>query len=591
VVLSVLSASLSLSPSVSAMDDSHFQDAFNAGIQAASDNKNQAVDAMRSGQAEQAVNHFTDHPKETDYVKRPDDIKQAGLNARANDPLSRGIEEGIEIREKNYHWDVDPDSPELNNITDRAGEWFKALEGKFGDCVRHQSCSTTYTTETCVESPKSFQRYCHRILNIDFKPEQTVTHYPLKIHLSTREHTYAGVSVNAVTGQAGFIGPRDARFVMEGRLPVGVDCHALQGRILPIASRTGIQDQDYINIPSCQNGLTLDFHFTSRARDTIDLDMVIDMTLTQIVQHPVDHWNDECLGLSNQSQCRLQTQNCLEGPTTHDLQGNPIRRECWDWENSYLCGGSIPSTQCDVLRLKGCEQIGSVCQESRDGVCSQFQQSLRCPTRSCIDDGEICDGKTYCLDGDCVHQQKQADPDFEKAVSALLAVHDAGKSFSEINTIFEGRQKSCDNTAIGYLDCCADSGWGKDLFSKCTQEEKDLLEDKKNHLVVYVGEYCKKTPLGVCVEKRKSYCVFPSKIAKIIQEQGRRGQQGISFGRADQPDCRGMTREEFSEIRLQDIDFSDFYVDIENKKTIEKIDMTSKRIEESTQKLRERPHL
>jgi len=58
------------------------------------------------------------------------------------------------------------------------------------------------------------------------------------------------------------------------------------------------------------------------------------------------------------------------------------------------------------------------------------------------------------------------------------------------------------------------------------------------------------------------YCVFDGKLARIIQEQGRRDQLGVRFGSGDNPDCRGITVPELQSINFDLINFSDFYEDL-----------------------------
>ncbi|WP_192811942.1 conjugal transfer protein TraN, partial [Vibrio harveyi] len=70
----------------------------------------------------------------------------------------------------------------------------------------------------------------------------------------------------------------------------------------------------------------------------------------------------------------------------------------------------------------------------------------------------------------------------------------------------------------GFSNCCKDSGWGQALGAKCSEEEKALRKAKAKGLTLYVGQYCAKKVLGVCTRKKKSYCVYDSKLAKIIQE-------------------------------------------------------------------------
>lgn len=57
--------------------------------------------------------------------------------------------------------------------------------------------------------------------------------------------------------------------------------------------------------------------------------------------------------------------------------------------------------------------------------------------------------------------------------------------------------------------------------------------------------------------------MFDSKLAKIVQEQGRSWQLGIGFGSGNNPDCRGITIEELQAIDFGRLNFADFYEDME----------------------------
>ena len=74
--------------------------------------------------------------------------------------------------------------------------------------------------------------------------------------------------------------------------------------------------------------------------------------------------------------------------------------------------------------------------------------------------------------------------------------------------------------------------------------------------------------LGVCVEKKRSYCVFDSKLAQIVQQQGRQWQLGVGFGGASSPECRGITVEQLQAINFDNLDFSNFYEDLQNGSTV-----------------------
>ena len=72
----------------------------------------------------------------------------------------------------------------------------------------------------------------------------------------------------------------------------------------------------------------------------------------------------------------------------------------------------------------------------------------------------------------------------------------------------------------------------------------------------------------MCVQKSQVYCVFQGKLARIIQEQGRRDQLGVSFGSGDNPDCRGITVDELQHVDFDRVNFSDFYEDLMNNQTV-----------------------
>nr|MDQ6121391.1 conjugal transfer protein TraN [Klebsiella pneumoniae subsp. pneumoniae] len=50
--------------------------------------------------------------------------------------------------------------------------------------------------------------------------------------------------------------------------------------------------------------------------------------------------------------------------------------------------------------------------------------------------------------------------------------------------------------------------------------------------------------------RKRSYCQFDSKLAQIVQQQGRNGQLHIGFGGASSPDCRGITVAELQGLIL-----------------------------------------
>jgi conjugal transfer mating pair stabilization protein TraN len=97
----------------------------------------------------------------------------------------------------------------------------------------------------------------------------------------------------------------------------------------------------------------------------------------------------------------------------------------------------------------------------------------------------------------------------------------------------------------------------------CEQKEQILAMRRGQNLCHEVGTYCsKKLPIvKTCVEKTKSYCCYNSRLARIINEQGK-AQIGKSWGSPEGPNCSGFTPSEFERIDFSKIDLSEFIAEI-----------------------------
>jgi conjugal transfer mating pair stabilization protein TraN len=67
--------------------------------------------------------------------------------------------------------------------------------------------------------------------------------------------------------------------------------------------------------------------------------------------------------------------------------------------------------------------------------------------------------------------------------------------------------------------------------------------------------------IRTCIEQTQSYCCFNSRLARIINEQGR-SQVGKSWGSGESPDCSGFTTAEFERLDFSRIDMSEFIQEI-----------------------------
>lgn len=117
------------------------------------------------------------------------------------------------------------------------------------------------------------------------------------------------------------------------------------------------------------------------------------------------------------------------------------------------------------------------------------------------------------------------------------------------------------------------------LTNKCTQVDYETSALKGSKYCHAVGTYCqKKWKFFGCVQKADAYCCYNSKLARIINEQGRPQLPArASWGDPKSPDCRGFTPDEFGAIDFSRIDLSEYVEDIaRNTRSLIAPDLESK---------------
>lgn len=90
----------------------------------------------------------------------------------------------------------------------------------------------------------------------------------------------------------------------------------------------------------------------------------------------------------------------------------------------------------------------------------------------------------------------------------------------------------------------------------CDQDEQILAMKRGQKLCAKVGSYCSSKVLGVCVQKKESYCCYNSRLARLIAVEGR-AQLAKPWGSAKKPNCGGFTQEEIAAIDFSKIDFTE----------------------------------
>lgn len=95
------------------------------------------------------------------------------------------------------------------------------------------------------------------------------------------------------------------------------------------------------------------------------------------------------------------------------------------------------------------------------------------------------------------------------------------------------------------------------MIWKCTQDEFQLRVKRELKSTHYIGSYCATEVLGACIEERRAFCTFASPLSRILQEQIR-PQLSMSWGSAEDPDCRGITVAQIQQVDWTQVDLSEW---------------------------------
>lgn len=311
-----------------------------------------------------------------------------------------------------------------------------------------------------------------------------------------------------------------------------------------------------IALPSCSNNglITLNLTKSWNRAYPIQVGLTINAQSTSYVSE--EYWENGCLALEEQGGlCQIKNEQCTDANPTKVIDGLPITRDCWQKHATFTCSSAV-ADECRVQKEKGCLQLSSKCARFENNTCALYSQIYSCQEKKCSPQ-IVCAKDVFCRDGDCTPHVSTQNDEFGKSIAPLAVAGEAGREFSQTSaSLFGGSVTQCKIWSWDFIDCCSDKGWGKKLnLAHCRDEDKALGRAKLNYLVHYLGEFCSKEVLGVCVEHKRSYCVFPSKMARIIQEERLNQLNPEALGSAKHPTCNGLSVSELQAMDLGRVDF------------------------------------
>ncbi|EDM4329935.1 conjugal transfer protein TraN [Salmonella enterica subsp. enterica serovar Adjame] len=556
---------------------------FNQGMQQGNANKGQGADAIQGFKPAEVIPGYTTSPSESGYyggvTSSGADMTSPGSAALNSSEAGKTITESILNTPANNKPSLD--APFISEGLDMQAKAETITGGGFDGCVDQPASFTEITTHQCLRDTK-IEQYCTRTATIvgDWKETTEVKTYTLTAFNFSRSGKQIVFSVAAP--EAGIIHSASLNVTTQNYLwnsrasfmnttfnLTWNDTIALGGATGMVLTKGQIlSGTSCSGNGSCTGSLdNLIFNQFVGGSSRFTLTLVMQVKSREWV--PRVEWSESCP--FSKSEGAMTGSQCVEpgGTRTVVVEGKTysIHQDCWKWQDTYLTQTETEGTCGEYMKDSACTVTRSQCADTVDGFCVSQQVTYSCERKK-TGSGQICGGEFFCTDGSCAQGQTGTSNMFGQAVSALAAVAAAGEDVAELNgenvRAFTGEAKSCKKMAAGFNNCCKDSGWGQDVgLSSCSSDEKALGKAKEKKLTVYVGEYCSKKVLGVCLEKKRGYCQFDSKLARIVQEQGRRDQLGVGFGSGKSPDCRGITVDELQRLDFGVMNFSDFYSDLD----------------------------
>ena len=168
--------------------------------------------------------------------------------------------------------------------------------------------------------------------------------------------------------------------------------------------------------------------------------------------------------------------------------------------------------------------------------------------------GGSCGRVSYCVGAGCESVAPEANTGFVDAAARLnMALEMGTDEFDRGNLrFFSGERRACHIKLFGLADCCSNSGLLVGL-ANCSASERELAEERNAGNTHYLGKYCsKRTLFGVCIRRSRAWCVFGSKLGRILHQQAR-PQLGLGWS-----SCRGFSVAEIERIDFDRLDLTEF---------------------------------
>ena len=216
----------------------------------------------------------------------------------------------------------------------------------------------------------------------------------------------------------------------------------------------------------------------------------------------------------------------------------------------------MPASEPEVVRSERIAATPQAAAHRADGLASGSVQDCTAGLQD-AQTGGACGSVRFCVGGGCETVEPQAGDGFVEAATKLNMVMELGGDEFDRGSLrfFTGQRRACTIRWGGLANCCRNSGLLVGL-GNCSPGEVELARERNQGHTHYLGQYCARRVLGICIRRDRAWCVFGSKLGRIFQQQGR-AQLGIGWG-----SCRGLTVAEIEGVDFDALDLSEFTSDL-----------------------------
>jgi conjugal transfer mating pair stabilization protein TraN len=288
----------------------------------------------------------------------------------------------------------------------------------------------------------------------------------------------------------------------------------------------------------------------------------------------------DCAALQGDTSCSFVETVTLQGAGSRIINEYPINRLWWEREQRFSCAGVGPVDTCGPI------QSDPVCKENADPVCTSFASDGSCEVwrRSfhCYADPSLnaaCQEINICEGENCTGAPEEPDEEYANAAAWLNFLDQAarqntcdadpgleeGAPVTDLGLcatgqldytepqVFGGENRWCSYT--NFYNCCK----GDDNLGRCSDHELETAQARQVGATHYRRTTCSRTIVfgTICVERRRYYCVYDSKFARVFQEQA-----NVQTGGQFSSNCPGLTIAQLETIDVGIMDLSEVFGDM-----------------------------